>query len=734
MAARNPYALDPLLAEGFSNLTRALVGDPQSDVYSARADLLRQQIEQSKASGRQSDAAASASGALARLRAAEAVGEKVKSDRLATLFAQVSPDNVHPLAETAFMNSMGFDGTIDELGNVVKSIRPGGPLMSEPMRGSQDGHILTRKGMGTDTLMSLLVGDGTYEPDSMSNALTNLGEGRLSAMAKSMILNGTPAQQAAGMKMLFPQGGEYQDTGAVASRLAQTIAGDVDIAKINNDAAITIGQNNDQTLLDIAGVEKDSALAVAQEGSASAEAVAKIEGATLEAIASGEAVTAIEVAKLDNISREKIAGLEINAQKIIAGNLNISNEKMKELEWDSKEDIAAALNLSTERIAALGNTKEEQIAAALNLSTLEIEKLGFTSAEAIAKALNLTSIEIANLKNAAGITMNKADNATKLSIAELMMANNSEIATAADIAAIQMNDANNAAMLTANDADNVTKTAIAAADNANALKIAQAQIDGKPIILNPGQSAYTAQGGQAVANAAAEPDFTLKEGEVRFVLQTDGSFKQVQGPGKPVKLVAGEGQTVTLVNSETGNVIKTVQGTAKGEVLTAGEGETVVMVDSTGQEIAKVEGRAKTFAPNSTSNSTDEWKYNTNFDKDFKATGSPDFNGPMVAALKSAGNDVIKAKMAADPSLSRQQAYAKFILPMIGEVKLVNYGYDFNMPLHFYNGYARKINSVRTNPEELAEAKTRLIQHATTTLGLDEDQAEGIYDQIIAGR
>ena len=238
MAAANPYQLDPLLAQGFSNLTRALVGDPQSDVYGARADLLRQQIEQSKASGRQSDAAANASSALARLRAAEAVGETVKSDRMAALFAQVSPDNVHPLAETAFMNSMGFDGTIDEIGNVVKSIRPGGPLMSEPMRGSQDGHILTRTGMGTDTLMSLLVGDGTYEPDSMSNALTNLGEGRLSAMAKSMILNGTPDQQAAGMKMLFPQGSEYQDLGAVASRLAQTIAGDVDIQKLVNEALI----------------------------------------------------------------------------------------------------------------------------------------------------------------------------------------------------------------------------------------------------------------------------------------------------------------------------------------------------------------------------------------------------------------------------------------------------------------------------------------------------------------
>ena len=484
----------------------------------------------------------------------------------------------------------------------------------------------------------------------------------------------------------------------------------------------------------VAGTQAEGALAVAQEGSASASAVAKIEGATLEAIASGKAVTEIEIANLSNASLERVAGLEINAQKVIAGNLNISQEKIAGMGWTAKKDIAAALNLSSIEIAKLGNTTTEQIATARNLTDVEIAKLGFSSAADLAKALNLTSIDIAKLKNEAGITMNTADNANKLSIAEAMMANNSEIATAKDLTDIAINDAKLAAMLTANDADNVTKTAIAAADNATALKIAQAQIDGEPIILNPGQSAYSAQGGAAVASAAAEPNFTLKEGEVRFVLQTDGSFKQVQGPGKPVKLVAGEGQTVTLVNSETGNVIKTVQGTATGEILTAGEGETVAMVDSTGQEIAKVEGRAKTFAPSSNGGSADEWKYNTNFDKDFKATGSPDFNGPMVAALKSAGNDVIKAKMASDPSLSRQQAYAKFILPMIGEVKLVNYGYDFNMPLHFYNGYAKKINSVRTDETALAEAKTRLIQHATAKLGLNKDQAEGIYDQIIAGR
>ena len=720
MAAANPYALDPLLAQGFSNLTKALIGDPQSDVYGAKADLLRQQVQQSKAS-------ANASNSLAALRAEQRRLEALKTGYMETGNSALAA----AVADPAIAASIG-----QTLNLVAPDSKQFGPRIGNVAGTSMPANMPTQDAYA-GLVRHFLGGGLPGNPQQNMAAAQTLADMGQQYQGVEM-LKGTNMDPARMAQLLM--GGEltkYFDQGFAQKESTDDLEGvkyQADQERIAADNLALAMYGPDGSARAIAEIEGQTDIDVAGTQADSAEAVAKIEGATLEAIAGGEAVTAIEVAKLDNASREKIAGLEINAQKIIAGDLNISNENIAGMGWTAKKDIAAALNLTSIEIAKLGNTTTEQIATARNLTDVEIAKLGFSSADDLAKALNLTSIEIAKLKNAAGITMNTADNATQQSIAQIMIDGKRDIASAADVAAIQMNDANNAAMLTANDATIAGNITIAEADNANALKIAQAQIDGKPIILNPGQSAYTAQGGEAVAKAAAEPDFTLKEGEVRFVLQTDGSFKQVQGPGKPVKLVAGEGQTVTLVNSETGKVIKTVQGTAKGEILTAGEGETVVMVDSTGQEIAKVEGRAKTFAPNSTTNSTDEWKYNTNFDKDFKATGSPDFNGPMVAALKSAGNAVIKAKMAADPSLSRQQAYAKFILPMIGEVKLVNYGYDFNMPLHFYNGYARKINSVRTNPEELAEAKTRLIQHATTTLGLDEDQAEGIYDQIIAGK
>jgi len=720
MAAANPYQLDPLLAQGFSNLTRALVGDPQSDVYGAKADLLRQQIQQSKAS-------ANASNSLAALRAEQKRLEALKTGYMETGNSALAA----AVADPAIAASIG-----QTLNLVAPDSKQFGPRIGNVAGTSMPANMPTQEAYA-GLVRHFLGGGIPGNPQQTMAAAQTLADMGQQFQGVEMLKS---TDMDAGRMAQLLMGGEltkYFDQGFAQQESLDDLDGvryeaDQERIAANNLAAAMYGP--DGSVRAVAEIEGQTDENVAGTQADSAAAVARIEGTTLKAIAKGEAVTNIEVAKLDNTSREKIAGLEINAQKIIAGDLNISNEKIAGMGWTAKKDIAAALNLTSIEIAKLGNTTTEQIATARNLTDVEIAKLGFSSADDLAKALNLTSVEIAKLKNEAGITMNTADNATNLSIAELMMANKSEIATAADVAAIQMNDADNAAMLTANDADNVAQTAIAAADNDTALKIAQAQIDGKPIILNPGQSAYSAQGGQAVANAAAEPDFTLKEGEVRFVLQTDGSFKQVQGPGKPVKLVAGEGQTVTLVNSETGKVIKTVQGTAKGEILTAGEGETVVMVDSAGQEIAKVEGRAKTFAPSSTGNSTDEWKYNANFDKDFKGMGPISYNEQMTSAVKAAGNKVLTERMKSDPTLSRQQAYTAFVLPMISQKMQIHHGMpNFDIPLHFFNGYRKKIDSVRNDETALVEAKKMLIQHATTTLGLTSKQAGNVYKQIIRG-
>jgi len=42
--ARNPYQMDPFLAQGFSNLTKALIGDPETDYQVARTNLTQAQM------------------------------------------------------------------------------------------------------------------------------------------------------------------------------------------------------------------------------------------------------------------------------------------------------------------------------------------------------------------------------------------------------------------------------------------------------------------------------------------------------------------------------------------------------------------------------------------------------------------------------------------------------------------------------------------------------------------
>lgn len=78
--ARNPYQLDPFLAQGFSNLTKALIGDPETDYQVARTnrvnELLPLEKQQMQSSIAGNNASAAAANALATLRAAQTLSEE----------------------------------------------------------------------------------------------------------------------------------------------------------------------------------------------------------------------------------------------------------------------------------------------------------------------------------------------------------------------------------------------------------------------------------------------------------------------------------------------------------------------------------------------------------------------------------------------------------------------------------------------------------------------------------
>ena len=222
MAARNPYALDPLLAEGFSNLTRALVGDPQSDVYSARADLLRQQVQQSKASE-------NASNSLAALRAEQRRLEELKAARYGDLQNVASEPNA--LLANAMLNTLGYqDAEVDALGNVVKIQPEGAPLQSVPYK--IDPTTGTGTDLGINNLTNAMFGNLDFTPNQFASALTELGEGRQSSLARAILLdpNASIEAKAGAFQSMGNSPGKYFNTSFAENELADTLRSQAEIS------------------------------------------------------------------------------------------------------------------------------------------------------------------------------------------------------------------------------------------------------------------------------------------------------------------------------------------------------------------------------------------------------------------------------------------------------------------------------------------------------------------------
>jgi len=104
MARQNPYAMDPYLAQGFSNLTKALIGDAETDYQVARTDytkaqqnrldqLLPYELKSEEALAAQRNAAAVASQAMAKLRQAETLTEEeLRNPRVQTEIARAKAE------------------------------------------------------------------------------------------------------------------------------------------------------------------------------------------------------------------------------------------------------------------------------------------------------------------------------------------------------------------------------------------------------------------------------------------------------------------------------------------------------------------------------------------------------------------------------------------------------------------------------------------------------------------
>jgi hypothetical protein len=97
MPRQNPYQMDPLLAQGFSSLTKALIGDPETDYQVARTnrvnELLPLEKQQMQAQIGGSNASAAAARALETLRQAQTLTEEqLRDPRVQTEIAKAEAE------------------------------------------------------------------------------------------------------------------------------------------------------------------------------------------------------------------------------------------------------------------------------------------------------------------------------------------------------------------------------------------------------------------------------------------------------------------------------------------------------------------------------------------------------------------------------------------------------------------------------------------------------------------
>ena len=314
MARYNPYAMDPGIAAGFSNLTAALLGSADDDAAMARA-------RASDASAANSYAAAEANRELAR-------GRGVSADRMAELAAIAGENN--PAIMSKMAEVMGLNAKIDPFGNLVKPQNPLGPKMSIPAYPGADG---VGTDMGIGNLANAFFGDLSANPQQFTAGLNNLSEGADSTLARSMILNGDDDAAARAALMLYPAGGKNQNPGFAQLELDSNSAD----FRYNSRRDQEADEYRTDVQFGEGGSEEFKALSQEKWKNYSAD---QIKSAQIE-IATMDDATKIQIAK-DKLAAEtkRLESTDINKQYIaVNGNLVMSEALAKKLGVTTKVKV-----------------------------------------------------------------------------------------------------------------------------------------------------------------------------------------------------------------------------------------------------------------------------------------------------------------------------------------------------------------------------------------------------------
>ena len=172
--AQNPYQMDPFLAQGFSNLTKALIGDPETDYQVARTNRVKTLLPYETA---QLEAAAAADKSLAGRRDQETADLVALNNALNTLAND-------PTVSAAFIEPLGLP----------KTTPYGQPINIDPAV--------------TGAMLRAILQGGN--PDQRATALDTIGGGGARRQAEDFILYGTDDQAARGALLSDPSGANFK--------------------------------------------------------------------------------------------------------------------------------------------------------------------------------------------------------------------------------------------------------------------------------------------------------------------------------------------------------------------------------------------------------------------------------------------------------------------------------------------------------------------------------------------
>ena len=349
MATRyNPYAMDPNLSAGISNLTKALIGSASDDAAIAR--------------GKASMASAGASNELAKYRKSQTAGQNLLNEYMQSYKGGLNK----ALGDSNIVKSLFGNFGLPESEYVEKDVAfddplvtPGGvsPGKAQAFYGNLDKPIPFKGNVPIEYnpeamkgLVRTLFGNTLANPQQASEMGINLQEMGMNKIARDLILGSNQSNTAMARALLGDPIGQWDEPGSAKYKVdkeseteieKQKLKGktDIKVAEIGADTDQIIAKGNFSNKIDLKKLDLKSAEKI-EANKLKAEGIYK----RWEANELNKTNLKINEEKL--ILEEKIEKLKIKASTANNREKLKLEKEMKELEIKSKEKIEKMKNLT----------------------------------------------------------------------------------------------------------------------------------------------------------------------------------------------------------------------------------------------------------------------------------------------------------------------------------------------------------------------------------------------------